>query len=149
MSLSGFEQSESCGLKRLLRALGIKLAPTFTRRSTFLLCPSGTGLKFEKAQEWGVPVVGLGWLRAMAQTGNIPDPSGYTVEKIRVSDGVSVHANDAAKTKEYDSDITKGKVIDKGKGKATTVDINAMDVDRDAKTNGVIQSKYFVDIDCH
>ena len=149
MSLSGFEQSESCGLKRLFRALGIKLAPTFTRRSTLLLCRSGTGLKFEKAQEWGVPVVGLGWLRAMAQTGNIPDPSDYIVEELRVSDGAGAHPNDAAETKEYDRDVAKGKVVDKGKGKATAADVDAMDVDRDAKTNSIMNGKYFVDIDRH
>ncbi|KAF8963182.1 twin BRCT domain-containing protein [Flammula alnicola] len=79
LSMSGFDQSESHGLKRLLRALGITLAPTFTRRSTHLLCPSGTGLKFEKSREWGIPVINIHWLAAMASSGTIPQVHDFLV----------------------------------------------------------------------
>ena len=95
MSLSGFDQSQVYGLKRLLRALGeflvpslrlpilrsigINLAPTFSRRATHLLCSSGTGLKFEKACEWGIPVVNVHWLAKMAESGQVPGLEGFLV----------------------------------------------------------------------
>ena len=71
MSFSGFDESESCGLRRLLRALGIKLAPNFSKNTTHLLCPSATGPKFAKACEWGKPVVKMSWLAAIVSTGII------------------------------------------------------------------------------
>ena len=99
MSLSGFDQAQIHGLKRLLRALGdenflfhffgflfllctfvgINLAPIFSRRATHLLCPSGTGLKFEKACQWGIPVVNVHWLVKMAESGQIPGLDGFLV----------------------------------------------------------------------
>ena len=79
LSFSGFDESELCGLRRLLRALGIKLAPNFSKKTTHLLCPSATGPKFAKACEWGKPVVKMSWLAAMASTGNIPSLKGHLV----------------------------------------------------------------------
>ncbi|XP_006458959.1 hypothetical protein AGABI2DRAFT_183783, partial [Agaricus bisporus var. bisporus H97] len=79
LSLSGFDQSESCGLRRLLRALGMTLAPNFSKRTTHLLCPSGTGPKFVKACEWGKPVVKMSWLSVIVSTGIIPPIEGYLV----------------------------------------------------------------------
>ena len=52
--------------------LGITHAPTFTRRTTHLLCPSREGKKFEKAPEWGIEVVGMEWLHAVAREGRVP-----------------------------------------------------------------------------
>ena len=52
--------------------VGINLASTFSRRATHLLCPSGTGLKFEKACQWGIPVVNVQWLVKIAESGQIP-----------------------------------------------------------------------------
>ncbi|KAF8151040.1 hypothetical protein B0H34DRAFT_160966 [Crassisporium funariophilum] len=98
VSLSGFEQSETCALKRLFRALGITLSPTFSRRSTHLLCPSGTGLKFDKAREWGVPVVGLGWVGEVVRVGSVLGVEGFLVG----GEGVD----------------KKGKARDKGEGGA-------------------------------
>jgi len=79
LSFSGFDESELCGLRRLLRALGIKLAPNFSKNTTHLLCQSATGPKFTKACEWGKPVVKMSWLAAMASTGNIPSLEGHLV----------------------------------------------------------------------
>ncbi|PFH51104.1 hypothetical protein AMATHDRAFT_80477 [Amanita thiersii Skay4041] len=81
MSFSGLDQSEICWLTRLLRALGIQLAPAFSRRTTHLLCPSGTGLKFEKACEWGIPVVNRDWLAAIATSGSVLPVSKYLVKQ--------------------------------------------------------------------
>ncbi|TFK81684.1 hypothetical protein K466DRAFT_666976 [Polyporus arcularius HHB13444] len=72
LSCSGLDHAETCTVRRLLRALGIGLAPAFSRRSTHLLCPSGEGAKAEKAREWGTPIVDMAWLAAIANTGEIP-----------------------------------------------------------------------------
>ncbi|OBZ72552.1 hypothetical protein A0H81_07422 [Grifola frondosa] len=72
VSYSGLDQSEACWVRRLLRALGINLAPNFSRRSTHLLCPSGTGAKADKAREWNIPLVDMTWLAAIANTGAVP-----------------------------------------------------------------------------
>jgi DNA replication regulator DPB11 len=44
-----------------------------------LLCPSGAGAKFDKAVEWGTPVVGYDWLSEMAQTGLIPPSNMFLI----------------------------------------------------------------------
>ncbi|KAK2460176.1 hypothetical protein APHAL10511_007855 [Amanita phalloides] len=79
VNFSGLLQDESCWLTRLLRALGIQLANAFSKRTTHLLCPSGTGLKYEKAKEWGIPVVSREWLAVIAITGKVPPASEYAV----------------------------------------------------------------------
>ncbi|KAL1739454.1 hypothetical protein HDZ31DRAFT_2667, partial [Schizophyllum fasciatum] len=72
LSFSGLDEAEACWIRRLLKAVGITHAPTFTRRTTHLLCPSRTGKKFEKAPEWGIQVVDMEWLRVIAREGRIP-----------------------------------------------------------------------------
>ncbi|TRM55738.1 hypothetical protein BD626DRAFT_636522 [Schizophyllum amplum] len=72
LSFSGLDQAEACWIRRLLKAFGITHAPTFTRRTTHLLCPSRIGKKFEKAPEWGIKVVDMAWLRAIARDGRVP-----------------------------------------------------------------------------
>lgn len=82
LSLSGLDQSELCWTKRLLRALGITLAQTFSRRSTHLLCPSACGAKYDKAKEWNIPVVGMAWLEDMAKEGKVPDIGEYLIGNV-------------------------------------------------------------------
>ena len=135
MSISGFDQSECCGLKRLLRALGITLVPMFTRRSTVLLCPSGTGLKYEKAQEWSVPVVGLEWLKEMATTGEIPEVEKHVVKRCASSIHIGIVANN-----EEDGRVVD--VAEQGKGKATSVGMDdAMGMDVDLQMHDVTTSE--------
>lgn len=62
-----------CLILHAYSAPGLNLAPTFSRQSTHLLCPTRTGAKYEKALEWGVPVVGMEWLVEMVRTARIPD----------------------------------------------------------------------------
>ncbi|KAL4066709.1 hypothetical protein J3A83DRAFT_4259044 [Scleroderma citrinum] len=88
LSLSGLNQSDLCWIRRLLRALGITLAQSFSRRSTHLLCPSGSGAKFDKALEWRIAVVSMGWLNYMAREGSIPDISQYLVSELQRDIGV-------------------------------------------------------------
>ncbi|KAJ7766878.1 hypothetical protein B0H16DRAFT_374721 [Mycena metata] len=80
LSLSGFEANEACWVRRMLEALGITLAPAFSRSTTHLLCPSGTGPKYTRARQWGVPVVGMEWLATMAREGLVPAAGGFLVE---------------------------------------------------------------------
>ncbi len=37
-----------------------------------MLCPSRTGAKFDKAQDWNIPVVDMSWLRGIAVSGLLP-----------------------------------------------------------------------------
>jgi len=106
LSLSGLDQSELCWTKRLLRALGITLAPTFSRRSTHLLCPSARGAKYDKAKEWNIPIVSMAWLEDMAMEGTVPDISEYHFGNVsdRVSKGKAKAKEDVRM-----ADITKGK----------------------------------------
>ncbi|KAF9450451.1 hypothetical protein P691DRAFT_725915 [Macrolepiota fuliginosa MF-IS2] len=109
LSLSGFDQSESCGLRRLVRALGITLAPNFSKRTTHLLCPSGTGPKFEKAIEWGKPVVKMSWLAAIASTGVVPLDEEHIVSRSTLGVGTG-----------FDFGVPM-EVDIKGKGKAKAI----------------------------
>ena len=59
--------------------VGIVHAPTFSRASTHLLCPSKQGAKFDKALEWGTPVIDLTWLEEMARTGVIPSVADHLI----------------------------------------------------------------------
>ncbi|KAF8190003.1 hypothetical protein K438DRAFT_1971489 [Mycena galopus ATCC 62051] len=79
LSFSGLEVSEACWVRRLLETLGITLAPAFSRNATHLLCPSGTGAKYERALQWGVPVVDMRWLAAVARTGIVPAVHAFLV----------------------------------------------------------------------
>ncbi|KAL1700139.1 hypothetical protein EV121DRAFT_295488 [Schizophyllum commune] len=82
LSFSGLDEAEACWIRRLLRAIGITHAPTFTRRTTHLLCPSREGKKFEKAPEWGIEVVGMEWLHAVAREGRVPKVAGSASGKV-------------------------------------------------------------------
>jgi DNA replication regulator DPB11 len=99
--------------------LGINLVPVFSRKAaTHLLCPSGTGQKFTKAQEWGIPVVSNGWLEDIARSGKIASPDAHLVT------GPSSVGK-----------VTSEALIDvKGKGKATGVeeDVRMQDITNSA-----------------
>ncbi|KAF8628551.1 hypothetical protein AX15_003819 [Amanita polypyramis BW_CC] len=108
MCFSGLHQDEQFWLTRLLRALGIRQETAFSRRTTHLLCPSGTGLKYEKAREWGIPVVSVEWLAAIARMGSILPVSEYLV-----TPGAGETYDSAARNDSAIVDVKgKGKVID-------------------------------------
>jgi len=126
MCLSGFEDSNKHSLNRLLRALGITSTSVFSRRNTHLLCHSATGPKFEMAQEWGIPVVSMTWLNELSEMGRVPDTKVYTTNQapevcVAVAQNIEVDTGDEI--------IIKS--VDKGKGKATAVELDAMDLDND------------------
>jgi len=60
----------SAPLPRRLLTLetGASHAPTFSKKTTHLLCPSRQGPKAEKALEWGIPVVDMIWLDSLLTT---------------------------------------------------------------------------------
>ena len=114
--------------------LGITLAPVFTRRSTHLLCPSGTGQKFDKAHEWDIPVVGLSWLSAVTTSGLIPPVDDFIVSGPTTSP-IGDDKNSARK------DIKgKGKAVDNGKEREASCD---MDVDAENRMNDITNNSAF------
>ena len=86
ISFSGLGESEACWTRRFIRGIGswsllpfpgndwltletgASHAPTFSKKTTHLLCPSRQGPKAEKALEWGIPVVDMIWLDGLLMT---------------------------------------------------------------------------------
>lgn len=52
--------------------VGMNVMQNFSRRTTHLLCHTRTGPKYEKAVEWGLPVVDMTWLAGIATSGVMP-----------------------------------------------------------------------------
>ncbi|KAJ7226652.1 hypothetical protein B0H12DRAFT_1149046 [Mycena haematopus] len=99
LSFSGLDVSEACWVKRLLKALGITLAPAFSPR------------------QWGVPVVNMEWLTAMARTGAVPPVHAYLIEP-----APSPHTTAPA------AEPDAGGRRDKGKGRADDSTIQMQDI---------------------
>lgn len=111
---------------------GITLAPNFSRRSTHLLCPSRSGAKYDKALEWGVPVVTMEWLEDMARRGVISAETGFLVG--------NGHGRSHEYAAEMHMDVDIGQEITgvtdiKGKGKA-----KGQEIDMDAKMADITNS---------
>ncbi|KAJ7123099.1 hypothetical protein C8R44DRAFT_919020 [Mycena epipterygia] len=99
LSFSGLDASEACWVGRLLKALGITLATAFSRQTTHLLCPGGTGAKYARARQWGVPVVHMGWLAAMARGGAVPEVNAFLVLPAEEERHVAAEAAETRKSK--------------------------------------------------
>lgn len=129
--------------------VGINLAPIFSRQATHLLCPSGTGLKFEKACQWGIPVVNVHWLVKMAESGQIPGLDGFLVsapacdvQALEALDRMVVDEESA----KYKNDLKgKGRAIEEGKERARDQSIDG-DIVGD-QMNGITNSRPFLYID--
>ncbi|KAF9790343.1 hypothetical protein BJ322DRAFT_1035700 [Thelephora terrestris] len=65
ISFSGLGESEACWTRRFIRGIGASHAPTFSKKTTHLLCPSRQGPKAEKAVEWGISIVDTSWLGSL------------------------------------------------------------------------------------
>ncbi|CAE7095528.1 unnamed protein product [Rhizoctonia solani] len=71
---TGLDTEQETAVKRLIKALGITSTETFAKRTnTHLLCPTRSGLKYDKALQWKVTVIGMEWLYNIAKEGQIPD----------------------------------------------------------------------------
>jgi hypothetical protein len=57
------------------------LSEKFNRHTTHLLCAEPTGIKYDKAIEWGVPVVSDSWLWTMARSGRIEPAEDHALDK--------------------------------------------------------------------
>ncbi|KAJ3786508.1 hypothetical protein GGU10DRAFT_310805 [Lentinula aff. detonsa] len=109
ISFSGFDEAERFFMTRLMKVLGLTLLSNFSKRATHLLCPSAEGLKFEKAREWGIPVVGMAWLQETKRNGLVPDVQEYLVPQSQLDGNPEEH------------DL-------KGKRKATETDLPIADI---------------------
>ncbi|KAL0578787.1 protein kinase activating protein dpb11 [Marasmius crinis-equi] len=127
ISFSGLDESERYFMTRLVKALGLNLLPTFSKRATHLLCPPAEGLKYEKAKEWGVPVVNMAWVETLKATGRVPGVGGYLVP------GQDITTIKTGKAKVV---LEETKKDVKGKGKAVVEDPRMADI-----TNGQSQSQ--------
>ena len=86
ISVSGLDNAESIFLKRFCKAIGLVVPELFTKKGcTHLVCPSREGKKFEKAMQWGVPIVDQEWVYRLAtpksnteagRPGDMTDPQG-------------------------------------------------------------------------
>lgn len=114
--------------------VGITLEPTFSRRSTHLLCPTGTGAKFDKALEWRIPIVSLVWLEDIARTGTIPCVDEYLVAGSHVQ--ASVDGEDGFR---YTQHLHADRERAKGKGKEREMDCQMVDI-----TNGKMPMVLFL-----
>jgi hypothetical protein len=64
----------SLSSRNQLAPVGITPTETFARRvNTHLLCPSRSGLKYNKALQWQVAVVDMEWIYGIGKEGKIPD----------------------------------------------------------------------------
>ena len=99
----------------------MNLAPGFSQRSTHLLCPSGVGAKFDRAREWGTPVVAQGWLTEVARTGKVPEVTAFLVMPGGKEGNKKGEAGEAVMQMDIDTDLYRspaGHMNRKGKGKA-------------------------------
>ncbi|KAG8774931.1 hypothetical protein FRC16_004971, partial [Serendipita sp. 398] len=67
VALSGLDSSQKTWVTRLLRLLDIKVSQYFSVQCSHLLCPTRTGIKCKKADEWSIPIVDLEWLIKIAK----------------------------------------------------------------------------------
>lgn len=70
VSVTGFTPTEKMALLHLTRACGISFSEDMTNSNTHLICKEkATGLKLEKASEWGLHIVSIKWLYYILQHG--------------------------------------------------------------------------------
>ncbi|KAJ3847109.1 hypothetical protein EV368DRAFT_51751 [Lentinula lateritia] len=105
ISFSGFDQAERFFVTRLIKALGLTLLSNFSKRATHLLCLSAEGLKFEKAQEWGIPVVNMTWLEEMKRSGLVPDVHEHLISSTPQPIGKSEEINPKGKHKDTNNEM--------------------------------------------
>lgn len=71
VALSGLDTFERTWVSRLLRLLGIQISATFSAQCTHLLCPTRDGIKYKRADQWNIPVVGLDWLKQLTEKATV------------------------------------------------------------------------------
>eukprot|EP00041_Stephanoeca_diplocostata_P034882 m.1209617 g.1209617 ORF g.1209617 m.1209617 type:complete len:160 (-) comp24591_c2_seq2:870-1349(-) len=59
---SGFRDRQRIHLRQLIMLIGAQYTAALTRDNTFLIATEPAGAKYEKAREWGVPVISEQWI---------------------------------------------------------------------------------------
>lgn len=70
----------------LIFSLGGTISDKFSRKTTHLICPSASGLKYDRAVEWSIPVLTTDWLFETAKTGSLPSLPNFLVSKPSVAE---------------------------------------------------------------
>ncbi|KAL5526618.1 DPB11 [Sanghuangporus sanghuang] len=138
--ISGLIPSEKTPSVRLLRAIGTTVTDQLSRRNTHLICPCGSGPKFMKALEWGIPVLSLQWLFDTVKSGEIHGVDNYVV----VLDGPSSAPAKSAPEGGMMADITnsefvqgssKSKSFAKSSDKSQSSNSSSLDVARQVSSD--------------
>lgn len=70
VSITGFTPTEKAALEHVMKVCGIAFVNEMTNLNTHLICKEkATGLKLEKALEWGVHIVSVKWIYYILQHG--------------------------------------------------------------------------------
>ncbi|KAL5525831.1 hypothetical protein ACEPAG_7168 [Sanghuangporus baumii] len=138
--ISGLIPSEKTPSVRLLKAIGATVTDQLSRRNTHLICPCGSGPKFVKALEWGIPVLSLQWLFDTVKSGKIHDVDNYLV----TADGSSAAPAKSTPEGGMMADITnsefvqgssKSKGFAKGSNKSQSSNSSSLDVARQVSSD--------------
>ena len=74
VSLTGFVGTEKAALAQAMAACNVKFLNEMTTASTHLVCKEkATGLKLEKALEWGIRIVSMDWMYFVLRHGYSED----------------------------------------------------------------------------
>lgn len=135
----------------LMIASGAVVTEHLSRKNTHLICPSGSGPKYLKAQEWQIPVVSLEWLYEIVRSGEIQNVSDFLVTPISGERPSTSTATDVGTI----TDITNVFVQGTSKGKepavtrsssavATVTQSSPADLESSLswKTNGLLSDTY-------
>ncbi|KAL5485961.1 DPB11_7 [Sanghuangporus weigelae] len=138
--ISGLIPSEKMPSVRLLKAIGATVTDQLSRRNTHLICPCGSGPKFMKALEWGIPVLSLQWLFDTVKSGKIHDVDNYLV----TADGSSAAPAKSSPEGGMMADITnsefvqgssKSKGFAKSSNKSQSSNSSSLDVARQVSSD--------------
>lgn len=78
VSISGFTETKRPMVLELIQELQMIPDVNFSRkRHQYLITQEYSGAKFEKAQEWGIPIVTLNWLITMVHQQRYLSPVGF------------------------------------------------------------------------
>ncbi|KAJ1659709.1 protein kinase activating protein dpb11 [Dispira simplex] len=72
IGVSGFEGLPREHLIKFIRALGAECTEKFSRRNTHLVCKAPQGPKYDKAMQWGIPVMDEKWVMDLVFCGGLP-----------------------------------------------------------------------------
>eukprot|EP00041_Stephanoeca_diplocostata_P034878 m.1209738 g.1209738 ORF g.1209738 m.1209738 type:complete len:296 (-) comp24591_c2_seq11:89-976(-) len=118
---SGFRDRQRIHLRQLIMLIGAQYTAALTRDNTFLIATEPAGAKYEKAREWGVPVISEQWIEDVCSVWRLipwtwpkytvgrraTQPSGGTAVWMEAFDEASAaEPGDCEETQEIDGDCT-------------------------------------------